>query len=93
MEKLGAKALDMEHPQVKEDDRIVIPNSSPNIARPDPNSAKLIDAINRLPNRYYSTLNPSIGVCFYSDYRGPLPFAVGQLKPDYYFVFKPVTTP
>jgi hypothetical protein len=89
MEKLGAKALDMVHPQVGAEDVIVIPNSTPGAARPDLTAVELIDAGGYLPNKYCSTLNPSIGAGFYSDYRGPLPFGFGRLKPDYYLVFRP----
>jgi hypothetical protein len=89
MEKLGARAVDMLRPQIRPQDVLVIPNSTPGAARPDMNAVEFIDAVKYFPNRYYSTLNPSIGAGFYSDYRGPLPFAFGRLKPDYYLVFKP----
>src|SRR5207244_1427349 len=36
MEQLGAKPLDLLHPAIAPPDFLVIPNSSPNISRPDP---------------------------------------------------------
>lgn len=89
MEKLGAKALDMAHPQVKPGDIIVIPNSAPSVSRPDMKIVSLIDSAKYRGNLFISTMNPSIGAGFYAAYRGPLPFAAGRIKPDYYLVFTP----
>jgi len=89
MEKLGAKPLDLVAPGITPRDVLVIPNSSPNVARPDPKTASLIGSQAYLPNRFFSTVSASVGACFYAAGRGPLPYAAGPIKPDYYFVFKP----
>jgi hypothetical protein len=41
------------------------------------------------PNTFLSTVDSAIGACFYAARRGPLPYAAGKLKPDYYLVFRP----
>ncbi|HWX23240.1 MAG TPA: glycosyltransferase family 39 protein [Candidatus Binatia bacterium] len=89
MESRGASPLDMVHPEVKPGDIVVVPNSAPGVSRPDPNTVVLLEAVKYLPNTWGSTMNPSVGAGFYNVYRGPLPFAAGRIKPDYYFVFTP----
>src|SRR5207249_10519106 len=63
-------------------DFLVIPNSSPNISKPDPKGAELIDTRAYLANHYCSTLNPTLGACFYSASRGPLPYALGHPRSE-----------
>jgi hypothetical protein len=89
MEQCGARALDQEHPSLGPSDLLAMPNSAPGVVPPDLNNFVLVDAMKQLPNRWLSTLNTSLGAGFYSDYRGPLPFAFGRIKPDYYLVFRP----
>jgi hypothetical protein len=88
MEKSGARPLDMVHPEAKPGDVVVVPNSAPGVSRPDPNTAALVEAVKYQRNRYGSTMNPSLGAGFYNVYRGPMPFAAGRIKPDYYLVFE-----
>jgi 4-amino-4-deoxy-L-arabinose transferase-like glycosyltransferase len=93
MEQLGAKPLDLLRPTIAPRDVLIIPNSSPNVSRPNPAVATMTDSRSYLPNRYCSTLNPSLGACFYSATRGPLPFAFGKPSPELYLVFKPTAAP
>jgi hypothetical protein len=89
LEKLGARPLDLEHPALKPGDLLIMPNSAPSSVRPNPATTRLVDRIKFLPNKHFSTMDPSVGAGFYSDYRGPLPFAIGRPKPDWYLVFTP----
>lgn len=88
MQKLGAKPLDMVHPQIQAGDLVIIPNCSYGVSRPDPKIARLLDTAEYLPNRYLSTLNPPAGACFYAVTWGPFPFVMKQLKPDLYLIFR-----
>jgi len=87
MEKLGARPLDMVHPAAKPGDFILIPNAGTFVSQPDPAAAALVGSTNYLPNNYWATMEPSVGAGFYNAYRGPLPFAAGKIKPEYYWVF------
>jgi hypothetical protein len=88
MQKLGAKPLDMVHPEAQKNDIVIIPNCSYGVSRPDPRIASLIDSSQFLPNHFISTLNPPAGACFYASSWGPLPFVIAPLKPDVYLVFQ-----
>ena len=91
MEAGGAKALNLQHPEVKPADVIVIPNTGNGVSRPAPSVAQPIDVLTYLPNELCSTMNSGGGACFYAASWGPLPYTFGHLKPDHYIVFKPVT--
>jgi hypothetical protein len=83
----GAKPVDLEHPELAPGDFVAIPE----------NSVRLFDIRTRfvasreqivLPfERSFTTASGELGAGFYSDW-GPLPFAVGAVPPERYYLLR-----
>jgi hypothetical protein len=88
MEREGAKALDLRNPNVLAGDIIVIPSNNTNVYAINPMRISLIETIRLTPSSWIATMSPSLGAGFYWDGEGPLPFAIGCVPPEEYYVFK-----
>ena len=53
-------------------------------------AATLEEVLTLRPNSWLTTMDRCIGAGFHSDFWGPLPFALGRLEPERYYVFKVV---
>lgn len=88
MEKLGAKAFNLQGTRVNHGDIIVIPTNMSNVVDPPWDLIRLIDTLEYLPNARYATMNSSVGAGFHAGAFAPLPFAAGQIEPDRFYVFE-----
>lgn len=88
MERLGAKALDMEEERPMQGDIIIIPlNNSFTYPLPD-GFASPIGKFRYAPLNWLATMNGSVGAGFYSDGWGALPYVIGQIPVEEYYVFR-----
>jgi len=87
MESSGYKILDIKHPQLTNGDTMIIPSNNTNIYLPPPDIILLRKTIQLYPCRWLATFNPFVGAGFYSHLWGPLPFGVGNVPPEKYYVF------
>ncbi len=86
LEKKGLKPLNVWKGEAGPDDLIVTPSND--IHELPIEGARLLEVFKFLPNRCLSTLDRFIGAGFHTDFWGPLPFAVGHVEPERYYVFK-----
>jgi hypothetical protein len=84
MEALGAKALNVQAPRVTPGDVIVTPTTNTNIY-PLRNS-RSPDIIEMPTTRWLATMNTANAAGFYSDVFGPLPFALGTIPAERFFI-------
>jgi 4-amino-4-deoxy-L-arabinose transferase-like glycosyltransferase len=85
MQALGAKPVDLEHPEIGPGDCVVIPENSVRLfdIRKERTASREVLTI-PLPMSL-TTANGGLGAGFYSDW-GPLPFAFGSIPPERYFL-------
>jgi len=88
MEALGAKAVNLAAPSAKEGDILVVPENNSNVYWPKENWSILVETIQVPSSRGIATMRSELGAGFYADEIGPLPFAVGEVPPERYFVFR-----
>jgi len=88
MEKQGAKPLNINSTIVSAEDILVIPPNNTNIYPIDRNLISLIDLVKLFPASWITTMNPTLGAGYYWDAKGPLPFAIGCVPPEEYYVFR-----
>ncbi len=88
MEGLGAKALDMDVERPMQGDIIIIPlNNSFTYPLPD-GFASPIGKFRYAPLNWLTTMNASAGAGFYSDGWGALPYVIGQIPVEEYYVLR-----
>jgi hypothetical protein len=88
MQKLGAKALDFRTSEVREGDTVAFPvNNSYPVPLPG-DRAHVVGVLEFMPFRPLSTMNRGLGAGFYSDERGPLPFAFGPSPPEVFLLYR-----
>ena len=88
MEAAGAKPLDRRRSRVEKGDRLAIPTNNSWVV-PVPESAVTLASQFELPPfPGIATVQPAVGAGFYSDSWGPLPFVVGRVPPERYFIFE-----
>jgi hypothetical protein len=88
MEKLGASAIDLNDAKKPAGDFLIIPANSSNLYEPPMNSVRLVAVHDFLPNHHFATMNNMAGAGFYASVHGPLPFVIGTLPPDRFYVFQ-----
>jgi prepilin-type processing-associated H-X9-DG protein len=87
MEKFGATAVDIAHPQLKAGDILALPLNNSTLRPPDPEYSTMVDAIAVPVDGWLTTINRVCGGGFYAATHGPLPFAFGCVPPQYVCVF------
>lgn len=88
MEKLGAQAVDLNHPEIRAQDLVVVPNHSPNVSPPRPGHATYVGTFQNAAGWRLATFNPAVGASFYAASLGPLPFAFGWNEADQFDVIR-----
>jgi len=86
MEQAGAWALDAKHLQIRPGDTLALPMNNDSF----PLNLKdmvLEGTFSGAGPRWFSTWNTPIGAGFYASSWGPLPFAVGQTRPEIVSVY------
>ena len=88
MEDNGYQAFDYEHPQAVSGDIIIIPSNNSFIRYLPAEYASLIDAFEVGSPRWLTTMGGDSPVAgFYAEGWGSIPFAIGQVGPEDYYVF------
>ncbi len=87
MEACGAKAVDFARPLVAQGDVMIVPVNNANKAGLSPDVFHLAATLRCMPMKWISTVQKPLGAGFYSDRWGPLPFAVGNVRPEEYRIF------
>lgn len=88
MEKLGFKAYDFDHPPKSPGDLVILPQNNTNIVPPTKGTAIVVDGFQFTSSQFLTTMNKELGAGFYADLWGPLPFAVGRVSSEKYYVMK-----
>ena len=83
----GFQPLDVWKDSIVPGTLIVIPANN-DIYELPPEATQLIEVLELQPNRHLSTLNRNVGAGFHTDFWGPLPFSVGAVGEDHYYVFR-----
>lgn len=87
MESGGGKAIDITQSQLTHGDVVIIPLNNDNIYPLPHEIASPEREIELVPCRWLSTSNYFAGAGFYAHFLGPLPFRVGHVPPEKYFIF------
>jgi 4-amino-4-deoxy-L-arabinose transferase-like glycosyltransferase len=88
MEAIGGKALDFQQSNIERGDIMIIPSNNSNVfeSRIPVQSFRLIQVSQITPVSWLTTISRSLGAGFYSDLWGPLPFVVGSVPVEKYYV-------
>lgn len=86
MESIGAKAVDRERPGLTSGDLMIVPVNNANTFAMPGVAMTLLRRIELPGPRWLTTMRPVLGASFYSEDLGPLPFAVGAVPPEQYYV-------
>jgi 4-amino-4-deoxy-L-arabinose transferase-like glycosyltransferase len=89
MEAAGAKAIDFKHKNLTltRQDIVVIPRTNTNMSPPTAKVASLEDVLLYVPFPLLATMNPVLGAGFYSNDWGALPFAIGPVSAEKYYIY------
>lgn len=88
MESLGSKPLDFGNPQLAPGDIIVIPENNIQLREIPPQYVASRDSLVFAQNLGTTTISHELGAGFYSSYWGPLPYAVGPVAPERYWILR-----
>lgn len=87
MDLMGATALDLKRPQLQGGDFFALPLHNCCIFAPKPESVSSSQLITVPGSKMLSTWSPDVGAGFYSSSPGPMPFAFGQVLPEYVLLY------
>ena len=87
MQEFGAKSFDIRSTPVP-GDIFIVPGNNTNIFWPPPENVQLLHIIEVPTGAGLTTMNIETGAGFYSDVFGPLPFAVGEVFLNQYYIFE-----
>src|SRR5262245_20685828 len=90
MEGGGAVPVDFQNTIVRAGDLIVLPENNTNVVPLSEDEYAFVESIEIPAGRWLTTLNHAIGAGFYADVLGPLPFVVGVIPPERYYVFRAI---
>ncbi|MCX6890829.1 MAG: tetratricopeptide repeat protein [Verrucomicrobia bacterium] len=90
LQQKGAKPLDRLGSALFPGDIIVIPSSEADGDDLPVEATTLVQVLSFKPNSWLSTMDRRVGAGFHSDFWGPVPFALGSIQPELYYVFKVV---
>jgi 4-amino-4-deoxy-L-arabinose transferase-like glycosyltransferase len=88
LEKQGGKAIDLNDPKKAGGDILIIPANASNLYQPPMELVQLVAKVDYLPDACCSTMNNLAGAGFYASVHGPLPFVIGRLEPDRFYIFE-----
>jgi hypothetical protein len=87
LEKQGGKAINLNDPKKAAGDILIIPANASNLYAPPGDLVQLVAKADYLPDACCSTMNNLAGAGFYASVHGPLPFVIGRLEPDRFYIF------
>ena len=88
MELYGARAIDFENSTLNPGDFVVIPENNAVMVKILPERVATMEIVEVSLPQPITTIRRGMGAGFYSTYFGPLPFAVGKVPPERYYVFR-----
>ena len=88
MEAAGGKAVDWGGAPPSPGELLVVPDNNTNTFLMPRGSVSLLRVLELPSPALMATMNRAVGAGFYSDVWGPLPFAVGRVPPERYYVFR-----
>jgi tetratricopeptide (TPR) repeat protein len=86
LEKKGRRPLDVWAARPAPGELIAVPAND--MHELPAQATRLLEVLEFRPNSWLTTLDRIIGVGFHSDFWGPLPFGVGHVEPERYYIFK-----
>ncbi|MBI4430262.1 MAG: glycosyltransferase family 39 protein [Candidatus Omnitrophica bacterium] len=87
MEKNGFKAMDKNDKTPADGEIVVIPGNNTNRFPLPPDTFALCDKMEFNSFPWVTTMHHGVGAGFYSDIWGPLPFAIGTIPPESYYLY------
>ncbi len=84
----GWRHFDSKQPAVRSGDLIVLPVNNTNLVAIPPETVERLFTLELPVLPWISTMNQSMGAGFYSDKRGPLPFAFGSVPAEKYYILR-----
>ena len=84
----GWRPFDSKQPAVRPGDLIVLPFNNTNLVAIPPEIVERLFTLELPVLPWVSTMNQAVGAGFYSDKRGPLPFAFGSVPPEKYYILR-----
>ena len=84
----GWRPFDSKHPAVRPGDLIVLPVNNTNLVAIPPETVERLFTLELPVPPWISTMNQTMGAGFYSDKRGPLPFAFGSVPVEKYYILR-----
>jgi 4-amino-4-deoxy-L-arabinose transferase-like glycosyltransferase len=88
LEKKGGKSIDLNDPKKAAGDILIIPANASNLYVPPLDLVRLVAKVDYLPDTCCATMNKLAGAGFYASVHGPLPFVIGRLEPDRFYIFE-----
>jgi 4-amino-4-deoxy-L-arabinose transferase-like glycosyltransferase len=88
MEKAGGKALDIKHPSISPGDLMIIPGYNTNIDPEYMKSCRVLGALKLTASSILTTNNGAAGAGLYSNSFGPVPFVIGNVPDEAYYVLE-----
>ncbi len=87
MELFNAKPIDFNNISVKQGDIIIIPENNSDDYKISRKICHYVETRSFKPFPWFATMDSYVGAGFYTDVWGPLPFAVGRIKPEKFQIF------
>jgi len=87
MEQNGFKAFDFKADKTKKGDILVIPSNNCFTKFLPEQKVSFVDSLRYRSGRFLATMDRFCGAGFYSDLMGPMPFAIGPVGPEQYYIF------
>jgi 4-amino-4-deoxy-L-arabinose transferase-like glycosyltransferase len=87
MEQLGMTAVDFNHPELIAGDIVVVPPNNTNILPMPPKWSTVRETIMVPSSKWLATMDKHVGGGFYADVLGPLPFAIGSIRPEQFVIY------
>jgi 4-amino-4-deoxy-L-arabinose transferase-like glycosyltransferase len=84
----GWRAFDSKKPEARPGDLIVLPFNNTNLAALRPESVERVFTLELPVVPWISTMSRAVGAGFYTDKLGPLPFALGVVPPEKYYILR-----
>ena len=88
LERQGGKAIDLNDPKKARGHILIIPANASNLYAPPMDLVQLVAKVDYLPDASCATMNNLAGAGFYASIHGPLPFVIGRLEPDRFYIFE-----
>ena len=88
MEALGGRAVDFNRSELNAGDVMILPQNNTAVMWPPPPWARWRRTVEYPGPRGLATMRPQVGAGFHADVWGPLPWAIGDVPPERYYVFE-----